>query len=85
MTISWSATTGRPSVLHIPYINQCNILLSFYQASMQDGMLVAEILLYSVLHQKLSRRSYLDIHGECEEFKAWKQKWNHLMCKPVKR
>lgn len=47
---------------------------------MQDGMLVAEILLYSVLHQKLSRRSYLDTNGECDEFKAWKQKWNHLMC-----
>lgn len=48
---------------------------------MQDGMLVAEILLYSTLHQKLARRSYLDKNGECEEFKAWKQKWNHLMCK----
>ncbi|KAF3011369.1 hypothetical protein E8E14_008590 [Neopestalotiopsis sp. 37M] len=77
--LHWSATTGRPSVLHVPYINQCNILLSFYQASMQDGMLVAEILLYSVLHQKLSRRSYLDSNGECEDFRAWKQKWNHLM------
>ncbi|KAI0129693.1 hypothetical protein BJ170DRAFT_284705 [Xylariales sp. AK1849] len=77
--LHWAATTGRPSVLHIPYINQCNILLSFYQASMQDGMLVAEILLYSVLHQKLTRRSYLDTSGECEEFKGWKQKWNHLM------
>ncbi|KAK6082232.1 C6 zinc finger domain protein [Seiridium cupressi] len=77
--LHWSATTGRPSVLHIPYINQCNVLLSFYQASMQDGMLVAEILLYSVLHQKLSRRSYLDANGECDGFKAWKQKWNHLM------
>lgn len=77
--LHWSATTGRPSVLHTPYINQCNILLSFYQASMQDGMLVAEILLYSILHQKLTRRSYLDSGGECEEFKTWKQKWNHLM------
>ncbi|KAK6206608.1 hypothetical protein LQW54_007560 [Pestalotiopsis sp. IQ-011] len=77
--LHWSATTGRPSVLHVPYINQCNILLSFYQASMQDGMLVAEILLYSILHQKLSRRSYLDANGECEDFRVWKQKWNHLM------
>ncbi|KAI1846429.1 hypothetical protein JX266_007634 [Neoarthrinium moseri] len=77
--LHWAATTGRPSVLQTPYINQCNILLSFYQASMQDGMLVAEILLYSVLHQKLARRSYLDANGECEEFKTWKQKWNHLM------
>ncbi|KAK8097839.1 uncharacterized protein PG998_013325 [Apiospora kogelbergensis] len=81
--LHWAATTGRPSVLQTSYINQCNILLSFYQASMQDGMLVAEVLLYSVLHSKLRKRSYLDAHGECSEFKTWKQKWNHLMALPT--
>ncbi|KAK8014017.1 hypothetical protein PG990_007313 [Apiospora arundinis] len=81
--LHWAATTGRPSVLQTSYINQCNILLSFYQASMQDGMLVAEVLLYSVLHSKLRKRSYLDAHGECSEFKTWKQKWNHLMSLPT--
>ncbi|KAK8068963.1 hypothetical protein PG994_005579 [Apiospora phragmitis] len=81
--LHWAATTGRPSVLQSSYVNQCNILLSFYQASMQDGMLVAEVLLYSVLHSKLRKRSYLDAHGECSEFKTWKQKWNHLMSLPT--
>ncbi|ORY61657.1 uncharacterized protein BCR38DRAFT_38056 [Pseudomassariella vexata] len=81
--LHWAATTGRPSVLQNAYINQCNILLSFYQASMQNGMLVAEIMLYSVLHQKLNRRSYLDANSECEEFKSWKQRWNHLMSLPT--
>ncbi|KAH9886583.1 hypothetical protein F4778DRAFT_774000 [Xylariomycetidae sp. FL2044] len=77
--LHWAATTGRPSIIPIAYINQCNILLSFYQATMQDGMLVAEILLYSTLHQKLGQQSYQGDGGECEEFLDWKQKWNHLL------
>ncbi|KAI0376059.1 hypothetical protein F5Y04DRAFT_225637 [Hypomontagnella monticulosa] len=77
--LHWAATTGRPSIIPIPYINQCNILLSFYQATMQDGMLVAEILLYSSLHQKLANQSYLGDGSECKEFISWKDKWNHLL------
>ncbi|KAI1089010.1 hypothetical protein F5B19DRAFT_399695 [Rostrohypoxylon terebratum] len=77
--LHWAATTGRPSIIPIPYIDQCNILLSFYQATMQDGMLVAEIFLYSTLHQKLAHQSYLGDGGECKEFLAWKEKWNHLL------
>ncbi|KAI1074763.1 hypothetical protein F5B20DRAFT_562293 [Whalleya microplaca] len=77
--LHWAATTGRPSIIPIAYINQCNILLSFYQATMQDGMLVAEILLYSTLHQKLDHHPYLGDGGECEEFLSWKQKWSHLL------
>ncbi|XXG95340.1 hypothetical protein Hte_001601 [Hypoxylon texense] len=46
---------------------------------MQDGMLVAEILLYSALHQKLAHQSYLGDGSECEEFLLWKEKWNHLI------
>ncbi|KAI1373174.1 hypothetical protein F4677DRAFT_462543 [Hypoxylon crocopeplum] len=77
--LHWAATTGRPSIIPTPYINQCNILLSFYQATMQDGMLVAEILLYSTLHQKLAHQSYLGDGGECKEFLSWKEKWDHLL------
>lgn len=77
--LRWAAITGRPSVIPIAYIDQCNILLSFYQATMQEGMLVAEILLYSALHQKLARQSCLGDGGECEEFLSWKEKWNHLI------
>lgn len=48
---------------------------------MQDGMLVAEIMLYSTLHQKLAHQSYLGNGGECKEFLSWKEKWNHLLGK----
>ncbi|KAI8628504.1 hypothetical protein F5Y19DRAFT_142475 [Xylariaceae sp. FL1651] len=77
--LHWAATTGRPSIITKGYINQCNILLSFYQATMQDGMLVAEIMLYSILHQKILQQSYPSNGGECEEFLAWKQRWKHLL------
>ncbi|KAI0601220.1 hypothetical protein F4775DRAFT_589908 [Biscogniauxia sp. FL1348] len=81
--LHWAATTGRPSIIPMPYIDQCNILLSFYRSTMQDGMLVAEIMLYSALHQKLVQRSYLDDSDECEEFISWKQKWNYLLALPT--
>ncbi|KAI0424481.1 hypothetical protein F5Y09DRAFT_138953 [Xylaria sp. FL1042] len=82
--LHWAATTGRPSI--IPkgsHINQCNVLLSFYRATMQDGMLVAEIMLYSILHQKLLQESYPSDGRECEEFRTWKQRWNHLLALPT--
>ena len=80
---SWWPQTllGGPSIIPTSYINQCNILLNFYRSTMQDGMIVAEIMLYSALHQKLSRRSYLDDSDECEEFLSWKHKWNYLLGK----
>lgn len=46
---------------------------------MQDGMLVAEIMLYSTLHSKLLHESYPSDGSECDEFRTWKQKWNHLL------
>ncbi|KAI1827319.1 hypothetical protein F4861DRAFT_493681 [Xylaria intraflava] len=82
--LHWAATTGRPSI--IPkgsHINQCNVLLSFYQATMQDGMLVAEIMLYSTLHEKIFQEPYSNDGRECEEFRAWKQRWNHLLALPT--
>ncbi|KAI1760021.1 hypothetical protein GGR53DRAFT_526626 [Hypoxylon sp. FL1150] len=81
--LHWAATTGKPSIIPPAYIDQCNVLLSFYEATMQDGMLVAEIMLYSALHQKLARLSYLGDGRECAEFLSWKEKWNHLIGLPT--
>ncbi|KAI1364090.1 hypothetical protein F5Y08DRAFT_307898 [Xylaria arbuscula] len=81
--LHWAATTGRPSIIPNGYLNQCNVLLSFYGATMQDGMLVAEIMLYSILHRKLLQESYRSDGRECEEFRTWKQKWNHLLALPT--
>ncbi|KAB5584995.1 hypothetical protein GE09DRAFT_1068991 [Coniochaeta sp. 2T2.1] len=82
--LHWAVTTGRPSTIPAPYLNQCNILLSLFEATVHEGMVVAEILLYTVLNRKLTtgRHSYLDAQGECAEFAAWKRKWCHLFALP---
>ncbi|KAL5601028.1 hypothetical protein BROUX41_005857 [Berkeleyomyces rouxiae] len=77
--LRWAATTGRPSVIPERYIEQCNTLLSFYEATMQDGMLLAEIMLYAVLFQKLGHRPHMDASGTCLTFDPWKRKWSHLL------
>ncbi|KAH7144155.1 hypothetical protein B0J13DRAFT_622729 [Dactylonectria estremocensis] len=79
----WAATTGRPSAIPSTYLKHCELLLSFYMASMQDGMLLAEILLCTILLQKLEGQTNLDSEGQCAEFQAWKQKWNHLLLMPT--
>ncbi|KAB5578107.1 hypothetical protein GE09DRAFT_1088523 [Coniochaeta sp. 2T2.1] len=83
--LHWAVTTGRPSTIPAPYLNQCNILLSLFEATVHEGMVVAEILLYTVLNRKLTtgrHSSYLDAQGECAEFAAWKRKWCHLFALP---
>ena len=75
---SWAATTGRPPTIPSPYLNQCNMLLNVFQPTVQEEMVLAEILLYSIVNRKLARHSYLDSKGECEEFTTWRQRWAHL-------
>ena len=58
------------------------MLLSLFEATVHEGMVVAEILLYTALNRKLTHHSYLDSHGECAEFAAWKRKWCHLFALP---
>ncbi|RYP03623.1 hypothetical protein DL764_005002 [Monosporascus ibericus] len=50
---------------------------------MQDAVLVAEVVLYSNLHQKLSSHSYLSDGGDCEDFMSWRQEWNYLWSLPT--
>lgn len=76
---SWAATTGRPSTLPGPYFRQCRALLDFELATLRDTMLYAEITLYSIIEEKLSRESFLESDGACEELTGWKQKWSHLL------
>jgi hypothetical protein len=46
---------------------------------MQDGILLAEIGLYSSLLQKSGSQPSLTSRAECTDFDAWKQKWGHLL------
>ena len=49
---------------------------------MQDGMLVAETVLYSELHQKLNQHADLGDERECDDFTSWRKKWDYLWGEP---
>ncbi|KAM0810126.1 hypothetical protein AB5N19_10474 [Seiridium cardinale] len=81
--LHWTASTGRPSVIHDVYINQCNNLVSFYDASLQDSMMLAEIQLYSALLQILRQSSFKGSATEAEDFTSWRERWSHLLLLPT--
>ncbi|RNJ59121.1 hypothetical protein D7B24_003214 [Verticillium nonalfalfae] len=81
--LHWAATTGRPSVIPKDYLDHCNILLSFYDASMQDGMLVAEASLYSSLLSKLEKRQPRKFIASSTYFADWEARWRHLLDLPT--
>lgn len=54
------------------------MLINVFEATVHEGMIVAEILLYTALNRKVTLHSYLDTDGECEDFTSWKHKWVHL-------
>ncbi|KAH6670866.1 hypothetical protein F5X68DRAFT_247418 [Plectosphaerella plurivora] len=81
--LHWAASTGRPSTIPAAYLDSCNILLSFYDASMHDGMLLSEVLLYTNLLEKLETRHAPQSSPENLGFPAWKERWNHLLSLPT--
>lgn len=64
-------------MIPLPYLHQCNLLLDFYEASMLDSLLIAEIQLYMIFHQRVSQPS----DKEISELVVWKDKWKHLFGK----
>lgn len=46
---------------------------------MRDGMLFAEIALYSMLEQTCSRKSYMKLDGSHGGFEEWRHKWSYLL------
>ncbi|KAK9799919.1 hypothetical protein SCARD494_01712 [Seiridium cardinale] len=54
--------------------------LHFYDASLQDSMMLAEIQLYSALLQILRQSSFKGSATEAEDFTSWRERWSHLLC-----
>lgn len=77
--LRWGATAGRPPTIPSHYLNQCKLLLNLEQATLRDGMLVAEIELYTIVHDQFASKHYLDRDGGSQVMVAWKSKWNHLL------
>lgn len=63
-------------------MDQCPAILNHPEASVEDGVALAEILLYRTLHHKLanfSLRGDGDEEDCCTGLTAWKDKWKHLL------
>lgn len=71
--------TGKPPTIPADYIKQCPAILNHPDATVDDGLILAEILLFSALYYKLGNFPPLDEDGRCEELSAWETKWKHLL------
>ncbi|KAJ1327370.1 transcriptional regulatory protein LEU3 [Microdochium nivale] len=81
--LHWTAASGRPSTIAESYLGYCPLLLSFYDATVQDGILLAEVFLYSKLLAVLDKPPELDDTGDCDAFAAWRHEWRHLLALPA--
>lgn len=73
--------TGKPTTIPWEYIQHCPSILNHAQASMEDGIILAEILLLSVLCEKPRSSLLLDRDGQSRDLAAWEQRWAHLLSK----
>ncbi|CEJ62811.1 hypothetical protein PMG11_11298 [Penicillium brasilianum] len=80
--LQWAAATGRPSFLPPHYTAYCLLTLDIGQATIDDAMNVAEIMLYSSIVAPSERLLSLSTEGDCPEIEAWSQKWKHLFNMP---
>lgn len=55
------------------------MILEIYQATIEDAMVVAEIMLYSCISAAGGRQACLSTDGTCTEMTAWKQEWVHIL------
>jgi hypothetical protein len=60
-------------------MKQCPAILNNPHATVEDGIVFAEILLFSTLYHKLGDFPLLDEQGQCEELTACEDKWIHLL------
>ncbi len=73
--------TGKPTTIPWEYIQHCPSILNHPQASIEDGIILAEILLLSVLCEKPRSSLLLDRDGQSRDLAAWEQRWAHLLSK----
>ncbi|KAH8897303.1 hypothetical protein GQ53DRAFT_803321 [Thozetella sp. PMI_491] len=70
--------TGKPPTTPADLLEQCSAILNHPQATIDDGIVLAEILLFSALCNK-HMPPVLDEHGHCAELADWEKRWEHLL------
>lgn len=71
--------TGRPSIIAEAYLDQCSSILNIFDATIQDGIVLAEIHLYSTLLKILKAPRPMPMSGKPKELSQWHEKWGHLL------
>ncbi|KXJ85710.1 hypothetical protein Micbo1qcDRAFT_127588 [Microdochium bolleyi] len=80
--LHWTAASGRPSTIAESYLHHCPLLLNFCDATVQDGILLAEVFLYSNLLAVLDKVPELSDDDDCNAFESWRHEWRHLLALP---
>ncbi|KAK7419660.1 hypothetical protein QQX98_003251 [Neonectria punicea] len=79
----WGANAGRPPTVPPSYLEQCRLLLNFQQATLRDGMLVAEVKLFIGVHNQYATGHCLSCDSSSTYLAAWKAEWGHLLNFPT--
>ncbi|KAK5457218.1 hypothetical protein LTS15_004999 [Exophiala xenobiotica] len=82
VNLRFAVGTGKPTTIPWEYIQHCPSILNHPQASIDDGIILAEILLLSVLCEKPRSSLLLDRDGQSRDLAAWEQRWAHLLTSP---
>ncbi|KAK5273625.1 hypothetical protein LTR96_000225 [Exophiala xenobiotica] len=81
VNLRFAVGTGKPTTIPWEHIQHCPSILNHPQASIEDGIILAEILLLSVLCEKPRSSLLLDRDGQSRDLAAWEQRWAHLLSK----
>ncbi|KAG9244746.1 hypothetical protein BJ878DRAFT_459683 [Calycina marina] len=77
--LCFATGTGRPSVIADAYLDQCSSVLNFFDATIQDGIVVAEIHFHSTLLKVLKASRPMPTSGNPKELTQWNDKWGYLL------
>ncbi|EXJ83324.1 hypothetical protein A1O1_06945 [Capronia coronata CBS 617.96] len=78
VNLRFAVGTGKPTTIPSELLDQCPAILNHPEATLDDGIVLAEILLFSALCNKHFPPS-LDRDGNCPELTAWEKRWKHLL------
>ncbi|KIX01628.1 uncharacterized protein Z518_09354 [Rhinocladiella mackenziei CBS 650.93] len=81
VNLRFAVGTGKPATVPSELIDQCPAILNHPEATPDDGIILAEILLLSSLCNKQMPPS-LDRDGHCHVLTAWEERWKHLLSSP---
>ncbi|RKU46345.1 hypothetical protein DL546_008695 [Coniochaeta pulveracea] len=78
VNLRFAVGTGKPATIPHDLLEHCPAILNHPQATIDDGIVLAEIMLFSALCDKTAPPS-LNRHGHCQALMAWEKRWAHLL------